>query len=140
MVAAAVAVSAIPAQAANAPGWRKAFSKHYGPGNAYSGFGGIVATSPRNAWAIGTEDESGGAVSQQAVAAHWNGTAWRSVALPAGASGYVMAADASSADNVWAVTGDSWALHYNGTKWTARKMAPSARKLCHGWLTRNPPA
>ena len=119
-VAAAVAVSAIPAQAASTAGWRKVFSKHYGPSRAYSGFEAVVATSAGNAWAIGEADESG-ATTGQDVAAHWNGKAWKTVALPSTAQGYVTDASASAPGSVWAVTNEGALLHYNGSKWTARK-------------------
>ena len=120
MVAAAVAVSAIPAQAANTSGWRKVFSKHYGPSRAYSGYEAVAATSARNAWAMGNTDESG-ATGGQDAAAHWNGKAWKPVTLPAAAQGYVAEASAPAPGNVWAVTYLGAALHYNGSKWTARQ-------------------
>ena len=119
-VAAAVAVSAIPAQAASTSGWRKVFSKHYGPSRAYSGYEQVVATSAGNAWAIGTADESG-ATAAQNVAVHWNGKAWKSATLPATAQGYVTGASAPAPGSVWAVTNEGALLHYNGSKWTAKK-------------------
>jgi hypothetical protein len=119
-VAAAVAVSAIPAQAASTAGWRKVFSKHYGPSNAYSGYEAVVATSKGNAWAIGDADESGLTTGQD-VAAHWNGKAWKTAGLPAAAQGDVMGTSASGPGNVWAVTLGGAELHYNGSKWTAKQ-------------------
>jgi hypothetical protein len=118
-VAAGVVGSAIPAQAASTSGWRKVFSKHYGPSRAYSGFERVVATSAGNAWAIGDADESGITTGQN-VAAHWNGKAWKAVGLPATAQGFVTDASASGPGNVWAVTVGGTALHYNGSKWTAK--------------------
>ncbi len=127
-VAAAVAVSAIPAQAASSPGWRKVFTKHYGPSRAYSGYEGVVATSAGNAWAFGNADESA-ATTGQDVAAHWNGKAWKTVTLPTAAQGSVTDASASAPGNVWAVTLGGEALHFTGSKWTVKEFPGSGTGL-----------
>jgi hypothetical protein len=98
--------------------------KHYGPSRAYSGYEQVVATSAGNAWALGDADESG-ATAMADVAMHWNGKAWKPVALPAAAQGYVTGASASAPGNVWAVTYLGAVLHFSGSKWTVKQMPGS---------------
>jgi hypothetical protein len=54
---------------------------------------------------------------------HWNGTAWRSVAIPKHLNGFIAGVAATSATNAWAVgggqtfSGPPFILHWNGTAW-----------------------
>jgi hypothetical protein len=116
-------VVSMPAQGATASTWRLVLSKHYGAAANFSGYGPGFALSKTDAWAFGGSDLSGGtAPSGVPVAEHWNGTAWRGSALPAGVVGNVEAASADSASDIWAVTylGGS-ILHWNGTSWSVSK-------------------
>ena len=80
---------------------------------------GVKVISAADAWAVGTSEAG-------AQIVHWNGTAWKQVAVPRLPSpyfaGYSLAAvGASSASNVWAVgyggDNESITLHYNGKSW-----------------------
>src|ERR1700683_2470363 len=62
---------------------------------------GVTATSPSNAWAVGFSDADAG-IGGAALAEHWNGRAWRQVAVPRGGAG-LEAVAALSATRVWAV-------------------------------------
>lgn len=113
-----VLAAALPAQGATTSTWHVVFSHHYGPATDFSGYLTGLATSTNNAWAFGGSDLSGGSPGSP-VAEHWNGTAWRGSALPAGLTDEIEAASADSASDVWAVThlsGD--VLHWNGTTWS----------------------
>ncbi|WP_152563807.1 hypothetical protein [Actinomadura welshii] len=111
-----VFVGAAPsAQAAQPQPWRVV--KTYDV-NQYDAMSAVTATSPRNAWTFVTGD-----LHERIVAQHWNGRAWREVAVPAELPGEIREASATSASNAWAV-GDSdsasrgsYALRWNGRKW-----------------------
>ncbi len=63
---------------------------------------GVVARTPRDAWATGIALQ-GGAFAH-ALAEHWNGTAWRIVALPdAGADDALLGLAPSAGGGLWAV-------------------------------------
>jgi hypothetical protein len=112
------ALAGIPAQAgATATDWRIVATVHYGPGGNASGYSAVVALTTADAWVFGGTNPGG---TSSPTAENWNGTDWRSSSLPAGLSGFVAAADASSARNVWAV-GDGYALRWNGTRWSVAK-------------------
>jgi hypothetical protein len=98
------------------------------PGDALSS---VTAISPSDVWAVG---EVTNCLTLQATpeAFHWNGTTWHQVAPPNPGNllgGELLAVDAASASNVWAV-GDypddgnnpipskTLTAHWNGTKWT----------------------
>jgi hypothetical protein len=68
----------------------------------------VDATAPDNVWAVG----------QYGLVLHWDGQAWKQVALPESmvyASLYGV--DALSSDDVW-VTGTLYILHWDGVQWT----------------------
>jgi len=77
---------------------------------------GVAATSGRTAWAVG-----GHGIGKVLILA-WNGTDWRQVRAPPGASGSLQGVAASSARNAWAVGATPndapEILHWNGTTWT----------------------
>ena len=92
----------------------------------------VSATSPGNAWAVGTV-ENGPQAAIAPLAEHWDGTAWHVVPVPDGVYQYenrLLSVSASSADDAWAV-GNSFgppghlqpsaplAEHWNGRSWTA---------------------
>jgi hypothetical protein len=109
--------AAAPARAADAPPWQITAKVHYGaPGNA-SGYSTVIATGRNDAWAFGGTNPGGPSTP---AAEHWDGTRWRASQLPAGLNGFVVAAAASSASNVWAV-GDGYALRWNGVRWSVAK-------------------
>jgi hypothetical protein len=125
-----MAASAIPAQAATSP-WRQVYNKHYGVAANDSVYGAVVATSANNAWALGGSDGSyGDRTVQLAEAVHWNGKSWSSVAMPSGAKGWVDAASAPAANDIWAVTNEGgYILHYNGKSWAVEHHLSGASRL-----------
>jgi hypothetical protein len=88
-----------------------------GPGGQ---FNHVVATSPSNAWAVGSTG------SQQTLIEHWNGKSWTRVASPdIGAGSYLNGVTIISSDSAWAVgnysadgTSHTLTLYWNGTHWT----------------------
>jgi hypothetical protein len=105
---------------AASPGWRQAYSKHYGAASNYSAYNAVVATSKSSAWAFGGSNVAGG--NDLPVAAHWNGRSWAATALPAGVSDEIIAASAPAANDVWAASFlGGWVLHWNGSKWLVAK-------------------
>jgi hypothetical protein len=76
---------------------------------------GVAATSPSNAWAVGS-------TGYQPLIEHWDGAAWRRVSTPD--IGGFTGVSASSPSNAWAV-GSFWdgtqdrtlTLHWDGTAW-----------------------
>lgn len=113
-VAALTLAAGSPANAASAPVFEIVASVHYGPQQNASGYSAVVALARDNAWVFGGTNP--GAASSP-TAEHWDGRRWRASHLPAGLGGFIVAADASSARNVWAV-GDGYALQWNGSRWT----------------------
>jgi hypothetical protein len=92
----------------------------------------VSATSPRNAWAVGTIQNGPQEVAAP-LAEHWNGKSWRVVPVPDGVYHYenrLFSVSAVSAGDAWAV-GNSFgrpihlqpsaplAEHWNGRSWTA---------------------
>jgi hypothetical protein len=127
LVTTGIVTTGIPAQAArsSAPDWQIVATVHYGPGGNASGYSAVVALTTRDAWVFGGTNPGG---TSSPAAEHWNGSRWQSSALPAGLSGFIVAANATSARNVWAV-GDGYALRWNGTKWSVAKIWPQPRQL-----------
>jgi hypothetical protein len=117
----------IPAQAApaSAPDWQIVATVHYGPGGNASGYSAVVALTRNDAWVFGGTNPGG---TSSPTAEHWDGKRWQPSPLPPGLSDFVVAADASSARNVWAV-GDGYALRWNGTSWSVARTWPQARQL-----------
>ncbi|MDQ1710398.1 MAG: hypothetical protein QOG49_1783, partial [Frankiaceae bacterium] len=82
-----------------------------------------VAGTDADAWAVG---ESYTANNTRPLALHWNGTVWRSVALPAVTGGRLGGVSVRTAKDVWAVGSQAGrngylaplALHWNGTTWS----------------------
>jgi hypothetical protein len=98
------------------------------------GFVGVSARSASNVWAVGWQDPPNGA-----LAMHWNGTAWRTVATPVigGPDQPILNSVAQlSSKNVWAVggkvlgslTGAPLVEHYTGSKWQVFSV-PGTRTL-----------
>ena len=104
-------------------GFRVAASRHFGePGNA-SGYSVIVSTGRRQAWAFGGTNPGG---TSAPVAERWNGRTLTQSRLPPGLRGFINAASAPSARDVWAASEyGHYVLHWNGTSWRlARRFAP----------------
>jgi hypothetical protein len=118
-MAAAIATLAagMPARAANAADWRIVSKVHYGAAGNASGYSAVVAPAADDAWAFGGTNPGGPSAP---AAERWNGDRWQSWPLPRGLHGFILAAAASSARNVWAVAGD-YALRWNGIRWTVAK-------------------
>jgi len=118
-VSAAVATMAagLPVRAADEPPWQIAATVHYGPADYASGYSAVVASAKDDAWAFGGTNPGG---TSTPTAERWNGKRWQSWPLPTGLSGFIVAADASSPSDVWAV-GNGYALHWDGSRWTVAK-------------------
>jgi hypothetical protein len=86
-------------------------------------FASVAATSPRNAWAVGT---TGSQAPNGALIEHWNGKQWRRVpANTVDGFGVIQGVTATSADNAWAVgftdatsVNQSLTVHWNGKRWS----------------------
>jgi hypothetical protein len=97
----------------------------------------VAATSPDNAWAVGSFGCSG-CIYQKTLIEHWDGTAWTRVPSPSpGPYSGLFSVAATSPDNAWAVggclgycsygspdPGRALILHWDGTAWT---QVPSPR-------------
>ncbi|HEX4655826.1 MAG TPA: hypothetical protein VH307_00330 [Streptosporangiaceae bacterium] len=127
LVTTGILAAAIPARAvgASAPDWQIVATVHYGPGDNASGYSAVVAPTSRDAWVFGGTNPGG---PSSPAAQHWNGKHWQSSPLPRGLTGFIVAADASSARNAWAV-GDGYALRWNGTNWSVAKTWPRFGQL-----------
>jgi hypothetical protein len=95
-----------------------------------AGAGGVAAlsaSSPTNAWAVGTIID---AATGKSVALHWNGKKWSAVPLPAssGDDG-LLGVSTSGASNAWAVSPESTLLHWDGQAWTNAGTAPNRVQL-----------
>jgi hypothetical protein len=95
-----------------------------------SGEGGVAAlsaSSPRNAWAVGTVID---AATNKSVALHWNGKAWSATPLPATAGDDgLLSVSTSGPNNAWAVSPESALFHWDGKAWTAAGTAPARVQL-----------
>jgi hypothetical protein len=98
----------------SAPTWKLAESAHFGqPGNA-SGYSAMLVING-DVWAFGGTNPGGQSVP---VALSQNGRGWRASALPAGLTGFISDASASSATDIWAVSGyGRYVLRFDGTRW-----------------------
>jgi hypothetical protein len=119
------AVLATPVLAAGSPGWQ--LSESWPTDSVVQD---ITATSATNAWAIGNVPKGPTLVAQ---VQEWNGTAWQTVALPAGfdANGTLGPSEiaATSASDMWVTTsnpnGNSSLLHWTGKSWNHVQIFPS---------------
>jgi hypothetical protein len=127
LVTTGLLITGIPAQAApaSAADWRIAATVHYGPGGNASGYSAVVVPTNADGWVFGGTNPGG---TSSPTAEHWDGRRWQPSPLPPGLSDFIVAADASSARNVWAV-GDGYALRWNGSRWSVAKTWPQARQL-----------
>jgi hypothetical protein len=110
--------AAMPSRAADAPAWQIDAKVHYGTSGNASGYSAVIAPGKNDAWAFGGTNP-GGPSSPEAE--HWNGSRWLASPLPAGLNGFIVAAAASSASNVWAV-GNGYALRWDGVRWSVAKI------------------
>jgi hypothetical protein len=99
------------------PPWQMATTVHYGPTGNASGYSAVIAPAKDDAWVFGGTNPGG---TSSPAAEHWDGRRWHAWSLPAGLSGFIVAAAASSPGDVWAVGGE-YALHWNGARWTVAK-------------------
>jgi hypothetical protein len=94
----------------------------------------VTATSPTNAWAVGTVGIEPNPT--KTLILHWNGKKW--VGMP-GIPGTLSAVAASSPTNAWAVgessDGAALVLHWNGKKW---QRTPSPAGMLNGVATTSP--
>jgi hypothetical protein len=80
----------------------------------------VAASSPANAWAVGSVMDAAADGPQLLV--HWNGKAWKQVQLPAiPRYGWLTGVTTTSPDNAWAVgntgPGAVFILHWDGRRW-----------------------
>jgi hypothetical protein len=95
-----------------------------------SGAGGVAAlsaSSPGNAWAVGTIID---AATDKSVALHWNGRKWSAVPLPrpSGDDGLI-GVSTTGPNNAWAVSPEGALIHWNGKTWTNAGTAPARVQL-----------
>lgn len=95
-LAACALLGSAPAGATATATWHPVFNATSFPNGRYTS---VAATSPKNAWAVGTKNSSSGL-----IAARWNGTSWKWLPVP-GASSFKASpfpeVVASSATNMW---------------------------------------
>jgi hypothetical protein len=113
----ATLAAAMPARAADAPGWQIADKAHYGASANASGYSALVVLAKNDAWAFGGTNPGGPSTP---TAVRWDGARWQPSRLPTGLNGFIVAAAASSPSNVWAV-GDGYVLRWNGVRWTVAR-------------------
>lgn len=91
------------------------------PDAAFVNLLAVSAASSGDVWAVGRWAPTG-SFSDQALALHWDGTAWSVVPVPALSGGATFqGVKAISADDVWTVGQDgsgTLAEHWDGTAWT----------------------
>ena len=94
------------------------------PGSATNTLQGVLALSPGNAWAVGSEEG-------HILLLHWDGSAWSAVTSTI--SGYLNGISAVSANDIWAVGyGNNYTplvVHWNGTQWSLSPNSLSGRIL-----------
>jgi hypothetical protein len=118
----AAAAGGLVAQAATTPGWRIVASHHYPPQADYNGLLSVVAPAKTDAWAFGGNNIGSAAGTNTPVAEKWNGSTWQTATLPAGVTGYLAAASAPAANDIWAVsTQTGYLLYFNGSTWSVAK-------------------
>jgi len=104
----------------NGTTWTHTPTPSPGPsGNIFAYLAGVSATSPVNAWAVGSDQAPG----QKMLVLRWNGSTWTRVPAPSPRSlnGSVLSAvSALSPASAWAVgsNGRTLVLRWNGTTWT----------------------
>jgi hypothetical protein len=99
--------------------WQEVWNRHYGALSNASGFSAVVVTGRDDAWAFGGTNPGGPSVP---VAVHLARRQWHPALLPAGLTGFISSASATSARDIWAVSSSGgYALHWNGTTWTVAK-------------------
>lgn len=109
-----LAAGGTPGRAAGQQSWKIVASVHYGQKDNASGYSSVIALAPGSAWAFGGTNPGGASAPE---AERWDGVHWRLSPLPARLSGFIVAADASSPRNIWAV-GDGYVLRWNGSRWS----------------------
>jgi hypothetical protein len=101
----------------NGSNWRLVPSPHPGDALSNSVLYGVVATSPRNAWAVGAYATTQGTFT---LIERWNGRSWRKVRSPDPVAGNLYAVAATSRSNAWAVgtyLNRTLTVHWDGTAW-----------------------
>jgi len=108
----------------NGTRWKRVFSPSPG-GSHGNGLEGVAATSPTNAWAVGTYNNG---TAEQTLVERWNGTRWKHVPSPNPGgpthANFLSGVAATSSTNAWAVgsyfNGTSFQTlveRWNGTRW-----------------------
>jgi hypothetical protein len=98
----------------SAPAWQLAESAHFGQAGNASGYSAMLAINGY-VWAFGGTNPGGQSVP---VALSQNGRTWRASPLPAGLTGFISDASASSATDIWAVSDyGRYVLRFDGTRW-----------------------
>jgi hypothetical protein len=107
----------------------------------------LTVVSPANIWAVGRQQDAAGTVVP--LAEHWNGSSWRTAAVPAAsAPSAFYAVSAHGGDDVWAV-GDQTkpgtkdiavplAEHWDGRSWAAAHLPDVGSALLTGVYDASP--
>ncbi|MEV0126207.1 hypothetical protein AB0I16_32470 [Streptomyces sp. NPDC050703] len=91
----------------------------------------LAGSGPRDVWLFAgvlTAPER----SRPPLAAHWDGTAWRTVDLPEDFPQVVTDAVVVGPEDAWAVDGTATARHWDGRRWRAVRLPDRARALAGG--------
>jgi hypothetical protein len=101
----------------------------------------VSADSASDAWAVGeTVANSDGTITREPLIEHWNGSEWGTVASAAGSGNELVAVDALSPSDVWALgvarpsrgySGDRTGVieHWNGSGWSIALQLPTGTVL-----------
>jgi hypothetical protein len=120
----------------NGTAWSHVTSPNPGGNNVLNA---ATATSPTNAWAVGSYCMSGCGTSaevEKTLILHWNGSSWSQVSSPSpGAVNFLNGMWATSSNNAWAAgsycvsvcggpgtKSQALLLHWNGTAWSKVKI------------------
>ncbi len=106
----------------NGKAWKVQTSPNPGGSSQYNQLHGVVATSAKNAWAVGFYSKSVSSPSH-ALIEHWNGRAWKIQPTPKGYN-QLFGVAATSATNAWAVGGSelhTLVEHWNGKAWKIQR-------------------
>ena len=116
-----------PAAKISATALQLAVTRHYGPADNASGYSVVLAFGKHSSWVFGGTNPGG---ESRPVAARWNGSQLTPSALPAGLTGFISDAAASSANDIWASSEwGRYVVRWNGQRWSV------VRRWRHGTIT-----
>lgn len=108
----------------------------------------VTVTAADDVWAVGQRRNESGTVVPLAM--HWDGTQWRVVDTPTGATPAALAAvSGTGPDNIWAVGGQTrqadglaipLAMQWDGTEWRVHELPDVGNAFYHGVYAASPTA